>query len=278
MSLDIQVVSDLHLEFRADKKPFNLFKPTAPILALLGDICCVGDISDFEIFKRFMLEILPNYEHCIMISGNHEPYYNPIKKSTPPTKDNTLDACSAKIKAFFRATSKKLHYLDNNTLKLTVGKKKYVIVGSTLWSHIPKEEQTRVQDIMSDYQYVYVKDQKTAKIRKLLASDVQQMFSKNYKYIKTQVDKAIAGNYKVIIMTHHCPFIYKTYDPKSFDVAYYSDCSAIANPKAVAMWLYGHTHQALDKVIGKVRYYSNPLGYPRERTGFDKDAKVKICI
>jgi predicted phosphodiesterase len=275
MSLEIQIVSDLHLEFRSDKKVFNVIKPTAKVLALLGDICCTGDASDMEIFKRFIIEILPHYDHIIMVSGNHDPYFNPAKK-TAPGKENTLSASHTKIKAFFSATSKKLHYLNNSTLKLSVGGKKFVIVGSTLWSYIPKEHQERIEGAMSDYQYIYVSDAKTNKIRSLKASDVTSMFNKNYRYIKGQIDKAAAGNYKVIIFTHHRPYIDKTYDVNSHDPAYKSDCSAIVNPKVVALWAFGHCHERVDKVIKGVRYYSNCLGYPRERTGFDKTAKVKI--
>ena len=48
MALDIQIVSDLHLEFVADKKSLVCFKPSAKVLALLGDICCVASDDDFE--------------------------------------------------------------------------------------------------------------------------------------------------------------------------------------------------------------------------------------
>jgi hypothetical protein len=39
-------VSDLHLEFRKNDLTFLI--PSAPILCLLGDICVLGDDSDFD--------------------------------------------------------------------------------------------------------------------------------------------------------------------------------------------------------------------------------------
>lgn len=65
--LEIQIVSDLHVEFWAHKKIFNFIKPSAPILALLGDTCCVGSDDDFELFKRFIAEIIDKYEHIIIM-------------------------------------------------------------------------------------------------------------------------------------------------------------------------------------------------------------------
>jgi predicted phosphodiesterase len=276
MSLEIQVVSDLHLEFISDKKVFNVIKPSAKILALLGDICCVGDSNDFESFKRFIMEILPHYEQIIMVPGNHEYYYNPIDNSTHPNKFNVLEACNAKIKTFFKETSKKLHYLNNTAVKMTVGKKKYVIIGSTLWSYIPKSEQERMANQMSDYKYIYVQDNNVGKIRNLGPADVSALFTKNYRYLKTASIKAGISGAKVIIFTHHKPYLDKTYDIKSLDVAYQSDCSEIANSKYVSLWCYGHTHIKDDKIIKGVRYYSMPKGYPRQQTGFDKSAKIKV--
>lgn len=275
MSLEIQIVSDLHLEFHADKQKFNLIKPSAPILALLGDTCCMGSDDDFEVFKRFINEVLPKYEHIIIVTGNHEYYYNPANKSMKAGKEHTMDSIDAKLKAYCKATSPKLHFLNNSTLKLTVGKKKYTIVGSTLWSWIPEDMRSKIEKEMSDYKYVYVSDAKTKKVRLLNATDVSQLFAKNIAYIKSQISKAAKTGSKVIMFTHHRPYLMPTYDATTLDVAYMSDCATIIK-KPITLWAYGHTHVKDDTTVDGVRLYSMPKGYPKQQTKFDKAATVSI--
>jgi len=272
MSLEIQIASDLHLEFWASKKKFGFLKPTAPILALLGDTCCLGSDDDFLVFRRFIEEILPLYEHIIIITGNHEYYFNPATK-IPPTKEHTMDAINAKLKAFCQTVSPKLHFLNNSTLKLTIAKKKYVIVGSTLWSYIPIDQQDRIQKSMSDYQYIYVQDGR--KIRNVTAKEISDLHLYNVKYLKRQIMHVKKEGAKLIIFTHHCPYIKPDHDITTFDPAYYSDLTSLIK-SPVVFWGYGHTHIKDDTVVNGVRIYSNPKGYPSQRTGYNNNSKAKI--
>lgn len=271
MSLEIQIVSDLHLEFHANKLKFNIFKPTAKVLALLGDICCCGDDSDFEIFKRFINEIQPNYKLIIMISGNHEYYFNPNKKyqNIPPT----MQVIDTKIKKYFKSIStptNTLIYLNNSSISLTVNKKKYLICGTTLWSNVLPEHYKRIEESMSDYNYIYI-DQK----KKLTASHVQNMFKRNYKFLKNQMIKATNEKQNLIIFTHHCPFVLPTFDINGYDMAYYSDCKDLFKTPSILI-AYGHTHKKYDNIINNIRVVSNPRGYPYERTEFNKEFSVKV--
>lgn len=272
--LNIQIVSDIHAEFWGKKSKFNFIKPSAPILALLGDICCCGSDDDFEIFKRFINEVLPYYENIIMVSGNHEYYFNPTKKSTAATVNNTMDAIDAKIKAFFKETSPKLHYLNNTSLKMTVGKTTYLIVGSTLWSWIPEDQRVQIQSSMNDYRYCYVQEGNS--VRHINATDIANKHLKNYKYIRSQIRKAQKVGQKVIVFTHHKPYTSPTFDPNTLDVAYESDLTVLMKKSPIVLWAYGHTHVADDSLIEKTRMYSNPKGYPSQKTKYIKDAVVKV--
>lgn len=267
----IQIVSDLHLEFYADKTKFNFLVPSAPILALLGDTCCCASAEDFEIFKRFIAEILPLYEYIILIPGNHEYYFNPPVRY-PPTKANTLQATDARIRDFCKSNPK-LHYLNNRVLKITMGKKTYSIIGTALWSYIPPEEHARMETTMSDYKYIWVADGN--KIRKLKAADVTSMFMKNTRMIKAALDKARMSNHIPIVLTHHRPYIDATYNVKSFDPAYHSDCSAWLK-KPIGLVAFGHTHQRTDQLVNGVRVYSLPKGYPGQKTRFDRTSTVQV--
>jgi hypothetical protein len=268
MPLNIQIVSDLHLEFHASKAKFNFIKPSAPILALVGDICCLGTDDDFETFKRFIAEILPSYELIIFISGNHEMYVNVNKQ--PITLTQTMEGINYRVRSFFKQTSKKLHYLQNNTLKITSGKKQYVIIGTTLWSNIPSSQYNRIEQAMSDYNYIYVVDKPTGKPRKLTASDVSMTFRKSYNYIKHQLLKASATKANAIVLTHHRPLLKDSYNILTYDVAYMSDCSALFS-RPLIFWGFGHLHEKVDQVVNGVRIYSNCKGYPYQKTNFSND-------
>lgn len=271
--LEIQIVSDIHAEFWAKKEKFGFIKPSAPILALLGDICCCGSDDDFEIFKRFIYEVLPLYDHILFVTGNHEYYFNPPKKNIAPTASNTIEGIDIKIKKFFKETSEKLHFLNNSTTKLTSGKNTYLIVGSTLWTWIPEDQRENVQSSMNDYNYVYTLDGKT--VRKITSTDIANRHLKSYKYIKFQITKAKKLGYSVIVLTHHKPYKSATFDATTLDVAYESDMSSIIVPP-VTLWAYGHTHVADSTFIGKTLLYSNPKGYPKQKTKYSNSKTVKV--
>ncbi|TNB07926.1 serine/threonine protein phosphatase, partial [Klebsiella pneumoniae] len=42
------------------------------------------------------------------------------------------------------------------------------------------------------------------------------------------------------------------------------------------VWIFGHTHHAIDTVISGCRLVSNPKGYPRERTGFSPAFTIEV--
>jgi predicted phosphodiesterase len=274
MPLKIQIASDIHSEFWSKKNPFNFIKPSAPILALLGDIGCVGSADDFEVYKRFVTEQLARFDHVILVAGNHEYYYNPPTTKSKPGKDNTLGACNKKIKEF-AAMFPNLHFLNRSTMKLTVNKKKYVIVGTALWTWIPKDQRSQIQDRMNDYKYIYVQDPKTNNIRNINSDDVAAIHIKNSLYIKSQIIAAKKSDASVVVLTHHKPYLKKSHDPNSYACAYESDLTHLFT-KNLVVWAYGHTHIKDICTIKGVKIVSNPKGYPRQQTRFDSSFTISV--
>ncbi len=126
---------------------------------------------------------------------------------------------------------------------------------------------------MNDFVNCYITDPETKKVRLLNAKDVTAMHLKNVKYIKKHIDSA-PKNSRVVVLTHHKPYNDSSYNIKSIDPAYSSDLLDIIK-KPVVLWGYGHTHKADDKTLNGVHLYSNPSGYPRQKTLFNKAAVVK---
>jgi predicted phosphodiesterase len=269
MVIKIQVVSDIHAEFWEQKTKMNFFKPSAPILALLGDICCCGSDDDFDLFKRVITELLPKYEKIIFITGNHEYYYN---DANTPTIANTIQGINAKIQTFFKQTSPKLVFLYNSILRIKYGNTRYIIAGTTLWSNIPKSERQRIQESMNDYNYIYVNTGR--KVRKLNANDVHKLHTEARTFIARAATEAKKERAKLIVLTHHKPYLSDDYDTTTLYPAYESDVTDLFTPNML-FWCYGHTHIADDRHINGVHLYSNPKGYPRQKTKFAKDQYIR---
>jgi predicted phosphodiesterase len=122
---------------------------------------------------------------------------------------------------------------------------------------------------MNDYQFIYTER------GNLQPEDVTAMFTKNALYIKKQIARAKRQGLKMVLLTHHKPYAGENYDVKSYDVAYESPLNKILKAP-VAMCAYGHTHQKDDRLLNGVRMFSNPKGYPKQKTGFKKGLRVSI--
>ena len=271
MPLDIQIVSDLHTEYWTEKKKFGFFTPAAPILGLLGDIGCYCGTDNWTSFKTIIDEIKQLYKYIILVPGNHE-YYNENTKLSMQEIDKGL-------KNYF-ATINNFYYLNNASINITEGKTTYTIVGSTLWSFIPEDKHKLIKNSMNDYSSIFIES--SSMVRKIVPADTSNLFKKNYAFIKSKINQATKRGNKVIIFTHHKPYI--KYDDgyindnkimSNIFNAYMSDCTELIKPPVV-FWGYGHCHIKDDRLINGVRLYSNCKGYPRQRTNFNPCEKITI--
>jgi len=263
--MQIQIVSDIHSEFWGSKDTFNFIKPSAKILALLGDIGVCGTTQDWKTYDRFIKEVSNKFELVLIITGNHEYYTNNTDKKTMAVIDHQL-------KEYFKKIPN-VKLLNNKSLDIDINDKKYKIIGSTLWSYIPEIDQKDIQNYMNDYSNIYINTEST--IKRLLPMHTSAMFQHNYDFIKKKIKQAKKENRKVIIFTHHKPYIEAGYTIKTTDRPYMSDCSGLFND-SIILWAYGHTHIKDDRIINGIRFYSNCKGYPNQRTGYNKSEVVTI--
>lgn len=266
VKLQIQVVSDLHLEFRSSLKTLNCIKPTARILALAGDICCCTDDAAFSTYKRFIEEILPLYDLIIHVPGNHE-YYN-----SPDVKVGvTINEVDERVRKYFKETSNKLVYLNNNSISFLVGSERYRIIGSTLWTLIPEARYRQVMTQINDYRHVWGNLQKG----RVSPHEIAARCVDSRRYLRATIGKAARSGERVVVITHHKPYFKKDYNPDTVDIAYENDLAAWFVPPIV-LWGYGHTHVADKKRVNGMVVYSNPRGYPGQKTGWKDDDVVSV--
>ncbi len=273
----IQIVSDLHLEFHPLKKTYSFIKPNAPLLCILGDLCCC-DILEIKKINNFFTEISVLFKLIIWIPGNHEYYQD--KHIDRECTINAIEKRCRKICSNFP----NIKFLKNQTIELKSKRILYRFICSTLWSHIPNKLGKTVQSYMSDYDKIYVWNGKDKCPRNITYKDVNIMHRKCVNFIKSEINisknKKSDKKYKdvkTIILTHHKPFSSKSdYSSDVERVAYESDQTDIFSNTHVNFWAYGHTHRSCKENIYNTLIISNPKGYPYQRTKFKKGMRITI--
>ena len=250
----IQYVSDIHLEYKPSKFR-RILKPSADILILAGDI----GHPFRKTYYQFLRWCNSKFEHVVLVPGNHEYYGSSLKKGR------------RKLKKLSKQTGTTV--LDRDVLELP--EYNIVIIGTTLWSHIPEHKNFYVQMHTNDYKCI-----------EGFNIDIENdLYRKNRKWLKETVDfyKDKNPEYRVIITTHHAPIVGKTSAPKYrgqiTNCVYASDCTDLM--KGVDVWIFGHTHHTTTfsyRLPNKesVIITSNQRGYPRENTGYRKDHYITL--
>lgn len=267
--VNIQIVSDLHLEFRGLNFK-TLIKPSADILFLLGDICVLGTQNDWALYQEFIKYISPKFKYIFHVPGNHE-YYTSNRNIT---KENTVPGIDFKLKKFSKSVSN-LFILNNNTTRLNIDKKTYVFIGSTLWTYIEPKHRKYIQNKMNDYAMIWVPNEKSKNIfsrspwkpyRHYTVDDMTKLHIKAVRYISKEL-KNIKPDEIAILLTHHKPI--RTKPTKDIIThAYETDLTNLIIKPPLSVACHGHTHEAMDIHVNGVHILSNPKGYIHERTNY----------
>ncbi len=242
--LEIQYISDIHLEFHIN---IPIINAVAPILCLLGDI----GYPNSTIYKDFLLNLNnnPKFEKIFLITGNHE-YYN---------QNESIESTNNKINSIIQLNNlHKISFLNNTTEFYN----NYLFIGSTLWSFI-----TSSNNNMNDFNCI--ENMTRAKYNNL---HIQSVF-----FINNQL--RLNSDKKIIILTHHLPS-FKLIDDKylcysNMNQYFASHCDhLIIDP--VILWLYGHTHTPNITKINNTILLCNPIGYIGENQNINFDKKIII--
>ena len=254
MSIKIQVLSDLHLEFL--KALPKIFRPkfsqkpqfvTAPYLFLAGDIGYPK--SDRGIWLQFINFCEQYYDKIFYVSGNHEAYNSEYYETINTIKD------------VFKSKDKFV-FLERGVIS-NIGP--YKVVGCTLWSDVNQSGFASLND------GAYIKIKKDGIERYLSREDVLEFHEKDKAWLESQVD------FNTIVMTHHLPsfeFIAEKYKHpryKDLNTGFASELDSILLRSRA--WIYGHTHIGGLKDLHGTICICNPFGYPDDyETNFTMEA------
>ena len=292
--MKIQYVSDIHLETHnnTSKEIFkSILKPSAPYLALCGDIGYPGA----QLYEPFLKYCSENFEHVFYIAGNHEFYNDPkaIKylKTKKIMEGSMSDEALRRISAKFPRESPQdrivkireicnkfsnIHFLDKEVYQ--VPNTNIIVVGCTLWTKLS----------MDPYMYFRFNDfERICENQNTILSPrvYDNWFKENLDFIVEKIPSLHQTNpdAKIIVLTHHCPTYdiivdkYRLNDPDNMNSFFANNDLITPFGKNVKLWICGHTHGCKTINVGDTIVATNTFGYEWETIeGFRADAVIEI--
>lgn len=234
--MKIHLLSDLHLEFWGRKhgyglEPKSLVQP-ADVLVLAGDIN-VGRTN----VKRTLRAFAPYYDLVLYTPGNHE-YYGGLG-----INDFVLNDLPANV-----------HMLNPGAYQ----HKDVTFIGATLWTDFGKDPmiELHANKAIADFARA-----------KITTEEVKERNITHTKAIQTLYE-AYPG--KKVIFTHfspaqECISKYWRAHGGSLNSYFHNDLGSYIETLSNTTWLFGHTHDSVDIMLGETRCFANPLGYPGEK-------------
>ena len=257
--MKIQVVSDLHLEFPANRAWLTDYplQPKADILLMAGDLY---SLKHFDMVKPFIESFSRDFPLIISTFGNHEFYGSNIEGAYPSVNERISEN----------------HIRMNNAVYVHEDIR---IIASLLWSHIPLHAQAKVENGLNDYRFIY-KDGPRGTETHIQASDSNRFHDLSLNFIRVTLSQPFAG--KTIVMTHHLPSfqcVPEMFKGSDLSTGFTSDLDElILKHPEIALWVHGHAHDFDDRQIGNTRVVRNPLGYidHGEEWNFKRDFVIEL--
>ncbi|MBK6400413.1 MAG: metallophosphoesterase [Bacteroidetes bacterium] len=250
--MKIQYCSDLHLEFKENKKHLhsNPIIPTGEILLLAGDIVPFAVMDKHNDFFDFVAD---NFEQVYWVPGNHEYYYFDV---------------ASKNSSFHEKIRSNVSLINN----VSVIKSDVKFIFSTLWSKISPVNMRPIQQGMSDFKVI----KRNGQI--FNPHDFNELHEASLHFIEREIQNLNSG--KVIVVTHHVPTFMNypnEYIGSDLNEAFAIELFDLIEKAAVDYWLYGHNHRNQpDFDINGTRVITNQLGYVKY--GENQQFDVKKCI
>ncbi|MCX9157773.1 metallophosphoesterase [Niveibacterium sp. 24ML] len=253
MTMRIQILSDLHLEFA----PWTPPQADADVLVLAGDIHVGTQAADWITLHRNRLP-----RQIVYVAGNHEFYRGEWAQ------------VMRRLRAL-RLTG--LHFLENSSAVIEGVR----FLGATLWTdgalHGDPEGALACGGYMNDYRAIRGEDGVL-----LSPWDTMRWHARSRDWLDRNLDMPYEG--PTVVVTHHAPSL-QSIAPQYLDdpvsAFFASRLDAMLDGRA-ALWVHGHTHASSDYRVGETRVIANPAGYPltnggRENPAFNPALVVEVA-
>jgi len=256
------IISDLHLEFRQKITSLSQFANTYKQLGRNGynvkdpenknkNLILAGDIGypSLPNYWLFLRDCANIYKNVICVPGNHE-YYDGENYNI----DQTNEIISTKSQEIFNDT-KNFYYLNNNTI--IIDGVKYI--GSTLWSNLDSKNKKYITTGLNDFNYIKMK-----LCKNFTFDNYVQFHQRDLNWLTNEINNTILETDNFVVITHHLPsfqLVHSKYINSPINSAFSSNLDHIIKGK---LFIAGHTHTAITKIINNVLVVVNPFGYANE--------------
>jgi predicted phosphodiesterase len=222
------------------------------VLVLAGDIAS-GSTNTIDVIKHFKNVGFPN---IVYVPGNHEYYGGDFDDFN----DKMHDKCSR---------LEGVHFLNPGSVFID----DVLFVGATLWTNFadnPLSEHMAKKNI-NDFRV----------IKGFGVDRCAQTYHNHLDYIQNAYEDR--GNHKVVVVTHFLParecIAPRWRGPDLLNDYFANNLGEYIATMSDTTWLFGHTHDATDIVLGDTRVVANPHGYynaMNDGVGFDPYKTITI--
>jgi len=242
----LRLLSDLHME----GYEYHYDYAGEDLVVLAGDIHTQNR-------HRNLLDQIPSNVKVIMVAGNHE-YYG--------AEFHTMNLFLAGLENRYHNFT----YLQNESIRIDG----VDFFGGTMFTDLelyndPVQAARNVVNGIADFSWIKKSDRRWTP---------QDHVAEHYKFCEYLEDWLEQEHTKRVVISHFVPHPIAS-DPK-FE-------GSPANPYFISdmtrfmgwdgLWLFGHTHHAVDAYVGKTHLLCNPKGYGQEnKLGFANDLIVEI--
>lgn len=242
----VGIVSDIHSEFHQENPGWIPKLPgNCDVIMIAGDISTGPDV--IASLKRIS-KAHPDTQ-IIWVAGNHDFYHTNIEEQ---------------YSAFRTACQKldRIHFLENEHIKIG----RYFFFGCTLWTNFTGPDQA-YEALAKDHAQHFINDFKSIKKgdRLLDPNDIADLHDYSKNWLRENLKKY--PNDQTIVLTHFPPSVllkHRKYEVTPATYYFNANCDELINEFEPGLWVFGHTHDTQELVIGKTKLISNQHGYPFE--------------
>lgn len=259
-----QYYSDIHLEHQASMyntpklffiEPIDLCEIDLRIdentcVTVKRNIILAGDIGNPNslLYFKFLKDLSHKFDRVFVIAGNHEHYTIDLPNEQ---RYDLLDTIKPEHipSILLEEDLFNVFFLDNQSMIID----DFIIIGSTLWSHIPEDARLSVRRDINDYNL----------INDFTIDKNNTLHSKSVRYIESTLCNAIEKGINTrIVISHHAPIMKGTSDPVYTNLttnhAFATDLNVLL--EKATHWIYGHTHFNPETPVIE-NLYTNQIGY-----------------
>jgi Icc-related predicted phosphoesterase len=247
--MKIALFSDLHSEFVSGS---NLQHFLAPMLKCDADVCVLaGDIASGRDNVKKVLRIFADaYDQVVYLPGNHEYYGSSIAVF------DTLEM-----------TESNIHILNPGIVEI----RGVTFIGATLWTNFRNDvlAEMAARSYIADF----------TRIKGFTPLDAKNIHSNHLQYIKMMYENTPG---KKVIVTHFLPaeacVSERFRDGNLLNNYFANNLDSWIGNMSDTTWLFGHTHDSMDLMLGDTRLVCNPYGYINYETnnGFDFNKVIDV--